>query len=465
MGRDFFNGPEGQVYVHGSTNTWEGLTCLDERFFPRPWLAESWYTPDDGLTWCFVLRPKVRFHDGSLLTAEKAAKTLNLLRNHPRYDPNHLFQLLESLTARGDRELVYRLRQPIPFFPKVVSYYGSPLVAPETVTREGRMNGLIGTGPFRLGEIKPGESLEVIAFEDYWGGRPAFDRVVFKTILDAESRLMALKTGQIDAIVDFGGILPQQLAELSQLQGIVIKKRELGNTHQIVFNCRRPPFKSKDWRRWLAGQLDREQLVKAFAPGAGVVAADPYTRLAPQWRFGCINPPEPTAFPSKPARDREIVLLLHGGFAGRLPYLEIAQVIHQVLSAAGFKASIRIKEPGAYRQARLNGDYDLVLGPSGFLTGDPDYHYSNFISRTATYSNGWKNAEAEDLIARARKMSDKEERRTLYRRLCEIVNQELPLFPLYHDVAIYVHTNRVADLDMDVIFRPWLDRARPVPNQ
>ena len=462
VGRDFFNGPEGQVYVHGSTNTWEGLTYLDETFCPRPWLAESWHSPDGGRTWIFTLREGVHFHDGSLLTAGRAALTLNRLRNHPRYDPNHLFHLLESLAPRGERELVYRLREPVPFFAKVVSYYGSPLVAPETVSPEGRMDGLVGTGPFRLGTVKPGESLEVLAFEGYWGGRPAFDRVLFKTILDADSRLMALKAGQIDAIVDFGGILPQQMDDLRRIPGVVVKHRELGNTHQILFNCRRSPFARRQWRHWLAGQIDREQLVNAFAPEAGVVARDPHTRLAPEWRFGCMGPYPVVARPEQePGARREVVILLHSGFAGRLPYLEIAQVVEQILSGAGFKAAIRIMEPGGYRQARQSGEYDLVIGPTGFLTGDPDHHYTNFVSGKVAYAGGWNNAEAEELIVRARHETDPETRRGFYRRLCELVNAELPLLPLYHDVAIYAHNARVADLDMDVIFRPWLHRARP----
>ncbi len=466
VGRDFYNGPEGQVYVHGSTNTWEGLTYLDETFCPHPWLAESWRSPDNGRTWIFVLRRGVRFHDGSLLTAKRAALTLNRLRNHPRYDPNHFFQLLESLVPRGERELVYRLREPVPFFPKVVSYYGSPLVAPETVSDDGRMDGLLGTGPFRLVAVKPGESVEVLAFEKYWGGRPAFDRVVFKVIVDADSRLMALKAGQIDAIVDFGGILPQQLDDLQSIPDIVVKRRELGNTHHILFNCSRPPFSRKAWRRWLAGQVDREQLVAAFAPGAGVVARNPYSRLAPEWNFGCVGAYPPVERPArKPETNHEVVILLHSGFAGRLPYLEIAQVIAQMLVQGGFKTAIRIMEPGGYRQARRNLEYDLVLGPTGFLTGDPDHHYTNFVSARAAYSGGWQNAEAEKLIDLGRKEADMEIRRELYHQLCELMNEEIPLLPLYHDVAIYAHNERVADLDMDVIFRPWLDRARPTADR
>ncbi|MFH0995415.1 MAG: ABC transporter substrate-binding protein [Pseudomonadota bacterium] len=127
---------------------------------------------------------------------------------------------MESLTAEGPDRLVFRLKRPIPYFPKAVSYYGSPIVAPETVYEDGKMSGLIGTGPFSLGAVKPADSLEVLAFDDYWGGRPAFDRVVFRTIPDADSRLMALTAGQIDAIVDFGGIFPHQLPELLRTPGL-----------------------------------------------------------------------------------------------------------------------------------------------------------------------------------------------------------------------------------------------------
>ncbi|MEY6433799.1 ABC transporter substrate-binding protein [Thioalkalicoccus limnaeus] len=465
IGRDFFNGPEGQVYVHGSTNTWEGLTRLDDRLTAQPWLAEAWHTPDDGRTWVFRLRTGVRFHDGSPLTAERAAETLNRLRAHPRFDPNGLFDDVESITAVGERDLVYRLTAPVPFFPKAVSYYGSPIVAPETLTADGRMEGLIGTGPFRLGRIRRGDSLEVLAFDDYWGGRPAYDRVLFRTILDADSRLLALRAGQIDAIVDFGGILPQQAPDLARVKGVTVKHRELANTHQVQFNCRRGPFAERAWREWFASRLDRAALVGVFAPGAGVLARDPHTRLDPDVAFGCIAPPPPMAPPGETRPADPLILLLHNGFAGRLPYLEFAQVIQQHLREAGLPTEIRIQEPGAHRRTRLAGDYDLLIGPTGFLTGDPDHHYANFVAGTAPFSGGCRDPDIEELIATARHETDPARRRDQYRRLCEWVATEWPMIPLYHEVALYAHRETVADLEMDVIFRPWLDRARPAAGR
>ncbi len=462
VGRDFYNGPAGQVFLHGSTNTWEGLTRLDENLTLQPWLAESWDSPDGGWTWRFRLREGIRFHDGTPVSAETVALSLNRLLRHPRYDVNHFFRDLTALEAADTRTVRYRLNRRIPFFPHLVSYYGSPVVHPATVSEEGRMSTLVGTGPYRLREARPGDRVVLQAFEGYWQGRPGFDRVVFRTILDADSRLMALQAGQIDAIVDLGGILPSQLPALGRIRQVTVKRRELGNTHQLVFNCRRTPFAHRELRRWLAFRMDRESLVAALTEKTAVVAADPHTRLVPFWAFGCIRP-EPAPFPTAAIEgtDRELVILLHNGFAGRLPYLEIAQVIQQLLRDAGLAARIQVMEPGAYRRARLEGAYDLVIAPSGFLTGDPDYHYRNFISSRAPFSPGWHDAEVETWIDEAAAEADPLRRQAIYRRLCDRVNREMPMLPLYHEVAVYAHGPRVFDLEMDAVFRPDLFRCLP----
>ena len=462
VGRDFYNGPEGQVYLHGSTNTWEGLTRLDETFTLHPWLAESWDSSDGGSLWRFRLREGVRFHDGERLTAEAAVLTLKRLVRHPRYDTNHVFKDLAAIDALDSRTLRYRLKRPIPFFPHLVSYYGSPIVHPKTVAEDGRMSGLVGTGPYRLREVRPGDRVVLEAFGEHWQGRPGFDRVAFRTILDADSRLMALQAGQIDAIVDFGGILPSQLPTLRRLKGITVKRRELGNTHQLIFNCRRPPFAARELRRWLASRIDRQALVAAVTENTGVVAADPHTRLMPFWAFGCIRPEPGLPRPPEAATDgRDLVILLHNGFAGRLPYLEIAQVIQQILREAGLPSRIQVMEPGAYRRARLQGEYDLIIGPTGFLTGDPDSHYRNFVSSRAPFSPGWHDEEAERWIDEAAVEPEPLKRQAIYRRLCERVNREVPMLPLYHEVAFYAHGPRVEDLEMDAVFRPDLLRCRP----
>lgn len=56
VGRDFYEGPDSRTYLHGSTNTWEALTYLDENLRARPWLAESWQSTDNDRTWIFQLR-------------------------------------------------------------------------------------------------------------------------------------------------------------------------------------------------------------------------------------------------------------------------------------------------------------------------------------------------------------------------------------------------------------------------
>ncbi|MEW6266328.1 MAG: ABC transporter substrate-binding protein [Thermodesulfobacteriota bacterium] len=461
VGRDFYNGPAGQMLLHGSTNTWEALTFIDDVMKVRPWLAESWHTPDQGRTWVFRLRPGVRFHDGSPLTSRDAAACLKVIAANPRYDPAGNFQRLKNVTASGREEVVFNLERPCPYFPNLVAYYGSPIVKPDGFDAKGRLLNLIGTGPYQVERIRPGETVELASFSGYWAGEPAYRKAVFKNILDAQTRVMALIAGEISAVADIGGILPEQADDLKAAPGVILKKQELHSTHQLIFNCRRPPFSSRQARLWLAGLVDREGLVRALVQEGGVVAGNPYCRLSSEWNFPFVQPkPGPRPDLDRPAGLR-LVILLHGGFQQRLPYLALAQFIQALLAKNGWPAEIKVLEAGAYRQARQRGAYHLGIAPAGFLTADPDYFYSSFVSAGSPFGPGLTDDQMEGLIEAARYEMNPELRRDLYRRLAQLFNYHLPMLPLYHEVSLYAHRDSVAGLRLDAFFRPWLNETQP----
>jgi len=262
----------------------------------------------------------------------------------------------------------------------------------------------------------------------------------------------------VDAVADVGAILPEQAADLARAPRVVLLRREVATTHYLLFNCGKSPFSERPARLWLASILDRAQMVTALAHGAGVVARDPYSRLARDWAFGLLDPP-PGRKPPVPAR--ELVILLHRGTTQRWPYLEIAQVLHQKLSGAGFRAVLRIKEPGAYYEAMEKGEFDLSLQPNTLMTGDPDFFYTYYVHSRGPRSFACGGSTWDRLIEEARFEMDFRRRQALYRRLAERFNQELPLLPLYHDISLYAHRDNVMEFRMDQNFRPSLDRARP----
>ncbi len=458
VGRDLFDGPDSRTYVHASTHAWEALTILDGDLRARPWLAESWHDEDGARTWVFKLRQGVVFHDGTPMTVADAVAAVERIRSRPRLDPTGVYRNLESVEVRGETELVMRFSEPTPAAPNLVASYSSPVLKPSTYGEGGRLTGLVGTGPFRLVRARPGESIELEAFPGYWGPKPSYGRVVFRTVLDAQTRLLALLAGELDAVADVGAILPDQSSALEGRPGITLKRVEVATTHYVVFNCRRDPFSDPEARLWLAGLVDRAALVEAFASGAGVVARDPYSRLAADWAFGLVDPP-PGRAPQAP--DRELVILLHGGTLQRWPYLEIAQVVQERLRGAGMASQIVVREAGAYYEDVRAGRFDLAIQPNTLMTGDPDFFYAYYLETGGRTDCGCGGGALDRMIAAGRTAVEHERRREIYRELQALFSRNLPVLPIYHDVALYAHGPAVEGFSMDANFRPSLVDARP----
>lgn len=461
VGRDFFDGPDSRSYLHGSTNTWEALTYLDRDLRPVPWLAQSWRAEDGGRTWVFRLRPGVLFHDGSPLTAGEAAFCLRRIAGNAKYDPSGSFRHLLAVEATGELELTCRLSQPAPDFPALVAYYGSPVLKPQGMDSSGRITHLLATGPFRLESVTPGHEVRLAAWEGYWGGVPAYQRVVFRLLSDAQTRGMALMAGDLDAVADVGAILPEQEPEIKAALGVILKRKEVATTHYLLFNCRRPPFAQRQARLWLASLLEDSGLVLSLAGVIGLTARDPFSRLAVDWADGSLRPPPAPPGAAPPAAGQPLVILLHAGTTQRWPYLDLAQALQQRLRAHGLTARIAVSETGAYYQALKQGEYDLSLQPNTLMTGDPDFFYSYYLAWDGPANPGWRDAQADELIAAARLEMNSGQRRTRYGRLAQIMAAELPLLPLFHELALYAHRDRVADFTMDHFFRPDLLQARP----
>lgn len=457
IGRDFYEGSESRAYLHGSTGMWEALTYLNGEMEAVPWLAESWQSGETGRRWLFRLRDNVLFHDGSTLKAAHVEASVRRLMKNPRYDPAGSLSYVEALETSGDREIVFRLSKPVPHFPKLVAYYGSPVFKPDCLDDEGRIKTPIATGPYRLKDVRQGAGVSLSAFKDHWNGPPAYEELSFMTIPDAQTRAMALISGQIGAIADVGGVLPEQWATLERSPNVVVKKTEVATTHLLLFNCAAGPFSSSEARRWVSGIIERDKLISVFAKGAGSPAKDPYTPMARDYAFGLIKPSRIPMPSDLAGHKREITILLHGGTLQRWPYKDMAQAVQAMLRAHSLRVSIRIMEQGGFHDSIKGGRFEMAIQPYTLMTGDPDFFYSYWILSDAPRNCGWRSKEADRLITEARHEPDGNRRIALYRRLQEMLNTEMPILPLYHDAAIYAYRKEINCFRMDHFFKPVLE--------
>jgi peptide/nickel transport system substrate-binding protein len=456
VGRDLYKGHQSRALVHGSAGAWEGLTFIDGNMQARPWLAQSWSSTRDCTVWTFILRPDVSFHNNTNLKAEHVVQCIQRIMDNPRYDPAGIYDRVESIQAHGCRRVVFHLAGPDPAFPKKVAYFSSPIVHPDGLGQGGNIKRLIATGGYTLEKAMPGNSLHLQRFPDYWGKKPLFPNVTFQTITDAETRVMALESGQVDAIADIGVLFPEQAKRLQAKPDIEVKKVNTATTHLMVFHCAKAPFENPEHRLWLGGTIDRKLIVEAIAQGAGRVAKDPYSDLSKEYSFELIDP-KPISIPEGLKKyNQEIILLSHSGTVQRWPYLEMVQVVSSLLRQHGLKTKIRIQEPGSYHDCIQEGQYHLLFQPYTILTGEPDYFYAYWIDSQSPWSCGWDNLRADRLIHRAEQEVEPTKRKALYKELAYLMAEELPVLPLYHDQSFYAYRRELGSFDMDHFFRPKL---------
>jgi len=450
VGRTFYDGPESATFLHGSTKSWEALINLDDQLRPVPWLAISWISSDDKRTWIFKIRENVKFHNGDTLKVQDVVQSIQRLRLHPKFDPFDRYKTLEEIKAIDEHHVIFKLSRPCAFFPNLVAYYGSPIFHPSSWDEKGRIKNFIATGPYKLESIIPDEQITLVRNNYYWGIHPPYERITFRILQDPHARLIALISGRIDAVIDVGGILPDQKSVLHSHPEIVIKSKEVATTHYLVFNTARPPFNNRNTRKWLAGAIDRHSIVDNIMKNLAVVALDPYSRLNKRWNFSLLRFPS-FSFPADFSIEGtdSVVILLHSNTVSRWSYMEIAQIIERLLVSKNIKAKIIIQEKGLYYSMIKNGQFHMTLQPFTMMTGDPDCFYSFFLKQTKWHHDG-----AKELIHTAKEATDENFRTEVYHRLEEILSEEVPLIPLFHDIALYAYRFSAGNLSMDSLFRP-----------
>src|SRR2546425_1031473 len=151
-----------------------------------PSLAESWTVSPDGLTFDFVLRKGVRFHNGEAVTAEDVKFSFERYRGIAH---KMLKERVVAVEISDPMRVRIRLKQPWPDF---MTFYstatGAGWIVPkkyvEKVGDEGFKKAPVGAGPYRFVSFTPGVELVVEAFEQYWRKPPAVKHLVFKVIPD-----------------------------------------------------------------------------------------------------------------------------------------------------------------------------------------------------------------------------------------------------------------------------------------
>jgi len=271
-----FGGWIEQAYL--SYQVLDNLTSLDAHHRVVPWLARSWATSDDGLTWTFALKKGVRFTDSTPVDAAAVAYNFDYWVTGGNSTAKvWLDGYYASAAAVDSTTLQVKLAKPYPNLAVNLTqgYFGIQSEhALKTRTKDQNCSAPIGSGAFIVKKWTRGQDIVLVRNKNYTSppanalhtGPAHVAEIDWKFVPDPTTRVAALQSGQADAIYDVPAI---QWSSLKSAGYALDKYVTAGRPQQISFNTQLGPFTDERVRQAFAYSLDRKQIVDTI--GRGVI--------------------------------------------------------------------------------------------------------------------------------------------------------------------------------------------------
>jgi peptide/nickel transport system substrate-binding protein len=397
----------------------------------EPSLAEDWEVSDDGLTWTFMLREGVTWHNGRELVADDVVFTYERVMD-PDTGASGSYRLdnVEEVRAPDDLTVEIELMEPSPNLLGHLSSGSLAILPQESVEADTVESEPVGTGPFQFVSHTEGSSLEVEAYEDYWGEGPFIEGVEFRFISEATVALTALETGE----VDWTNHVPPQNVEMV-LENPDIESDAVPSTDYwyYAFNVEREPFDDPQVREALAWGFDREALTEAAQFGA----ATPNQTAIPETSFYASDY---APYDYDPERAQQLLdeagvsdLSLGMMVTDEFPEtIEAAQILEAQWGELGVQVEIESVEFATWLDRNTQGDFDAkLLGWLGNV--DPsDYYYRQHHSEGPSNDHNYSNPEVDRLLDEANAELDEDARKELFDQAVEIIVDENSYTYLYN---------------------------------
>src|SRR5215210_9231016 len=243
-------------------------------FHTIPGLAESWKGSKDGKTWTYKLRDGLKWSDGKPLTAEDVAWNINTSRDEEWINHSATTVNLDAV-AKDDTTLVVTTKVPDPKLPTLDIYLlPKHIWGKMSADERGKYDGVdgVGSGPFVLEQFEKGQFARFKANPNYYGGKPAINKVVLRKFNNPDAMVAALKTGELDAAEDIPGAAFDQIAKDDNIQTI---EGNQGAMSEIAINggdgLKKPHPALLDLRvrQAIAHAIDKKTLVARVLAGLG----------------------------------------------------------------------------------------------------------------------------------------------------------------------------------------------------
>lgn len=414
---------------------------------PEPSLAESWEISEDGLVYTFKIRPGVKFHDGTDVDANAIVRSLTRQVNpedssyveglymHTNYTVNR-----KSITAPDAMTLVIELERPDAaylyrlFHPSAITLSSASL----DEFGAGINTNLVSCGPFKIERFVPGSEVTLVAFEDFWEGRPNLDEIIMRGYPDEGAMLAAIESGEVNfAPYPPSSAVPrlQQSSAVKVLAGEPVVNLFLGC---CMLNA---PMDNRDVRFAINYAINRENLIEAVLYGLGEL---PATFVGPT-EFGFDTAGYEV---SKQDLDKAAEHIAASGLPTPIElaltyesnrfWPQMAELLKSDLEAVGFAVTLDPQDAGTYWGKVLGGESQLNMNQRSLWVPDPDNKVTLLFSGDGSAQGETGivgampeySAKMDELLIAGRQETDLTRRAEIYKEIQDLILQELPYIML-----------------------------------
>jgi len=481
----FFNlFPNNNIAEH----IFDKLVQMDADSRMIPGLATTWKTVD-ATTWEFKLRKGVKFHDGSELTAEDVAYSIDRVAQIPN-SPGPFVAYTKAIVQKqivDPYTIRFKTAAPHPLMPNDLStiYIVSKKAATGLSTEDFNSGkATVGSGRFKFVRYVNGDRVELARNDAYWGDKVPYEKVTFRIIKNEASRVAALLSGDVDAIEQ------PPIADLPRLKADPKFTITSKISHRVIYYnfdhlersspfvtgkdgkpLAKNPFLDLRVRKAISKAINRPAIAERVMEGQ----ATPAGQLVSDKLFG--NVPGMKAEPYDPEGAKKLLaeagypdgfnLTIHGPSGRYVNDEKIVQAVAQMLTRVGIVSKVETAPMAPYSSRASKQEFSFHMVGWGASTGEAS---SPLRSLLATFNRDkglgavnwgrYSNPKVDYLIEQALQQVDDENRRTMLQRATELAMSDLGLMPVHFQFTIWAtkknvqYTPRTDEYTLAFQFRP-----------
>lgn len=442
-------------------NIYDRLTQPGEKWTDpaKPALAESWEISADGTVYTFKIRKGIKFHDGTEVNADAIVRSLTRMTTET--DKSYvkgMYMNAEYGIANWDKmekvdDMTVKLTLKAPDAAQLHRLFhpAAAIMSVKAMDEFGPAVGLnpVGAGPFKLDKFVPGTEATLVAFDDYWQGRPKLDKIVVRGYPDEAAMVAAIEAGE----VNFAAYPPS--SAIAQFQKNANLKVEKGPPLVNIFvglNRQQKPMDNINVRRAINHAINRQNIIDGALYGLGVL---PASFIGPA-EFGyddaglkiSVYDPEKAKAELKASGLTEPVEVSFSYENNRF-WPQIAELIKADLEAVGFKVTLDKLDASAYSAKVGSGETQLNMTQRSLWVPDPDNKVR--LLHSSQGSAQWETGVAKSdlapkydkLLDDGRAETDPAKRKVIYKEIQDLILEDLPYVILTYYEKPYVVAKNV----------------------